>query len=137
MRSNSHTHAPQSDIGLAPYITLGPMTTQVLRYHDGATVQLGDIVDVGFGSGPTARVVVIVPTSEAAPGFIADEWSYLKQAFCCKTRSCSVYYTWIPWIANTFHFVGLLQVAMRPNPSIERTSSSKLRLLPAAAHVER
>ena len=24
-----------------------------------------------------------------------------------------------------------------PNPSIERTSSSKLRLLPAAAHVER
>ena len=55
------------------------MTTQVLRYHDGATVQLGDIVDVGFGSGPTARVVVIVPTSEAAPGFIADEWSSLKQ----------------------------------------------------------
>jgi len=38
---------------------------------------------------------------------------------------------------DTFHFVGLLQVAMRPNPSIERTSSSKLRLLPAAAHVER
>jgi len=29
----------------------------------------------------------------------------------------------------------LLMVA--PNPSIERTSSSKLRLLPAAAHVER
>jgi len=28
-------------------------------------------------------------------------------------------------------------VRMRPNPSIERTSSSKLRLLPAAAHVER
>ena len=79
MRSNSHTHAPQSDIGLAPYITLGPMTTQVLRYHDGATVQLGDIVDLGFGSGPTARVVVTVPTSEAAPGFIADEWSSLKQ----------------------------------------------------------
>ena len=26
---------------------------------------------------------------------------------------------------------------MSPNPSIERTSSSKLRLLPAAAHVER
>jgi hypothetical protein len=25
----------------------------------------------------------------------------------------------------------------RPNPSIERTSSSKLRLLPAAAHVKR
>jgi len=26
---------------------------------------------------------------------------------------------------------------LSPNPSIERTSSSKLRLLPAAAHVER
>ena len=28
-------------------------------------------------------------------------------------------------------------VALWPNPSIERTSSSKLRLLPVAAHVER
>jgi hypothetical protein len=28
-------------------------------------------------------------------------------------------------------------VSSQPNPSIERTSSSKLRLLPAAAHVER
>ena len=27
--------------------------------------------------------------------------------------------------------------ALRPNPSIERTSSSRLRLLAAAAHVER
>ena len=28
-------------------------------------------------------------------------------------------------------------VGVTPNPSIERTSSSKLRLLPAAAHVQR
>jgi hypothetical protein len=55
------------------------MTTEVVRYQHGETVQVGDIVDVGGGSGPTARVVVIVSTGEAAAGFSADEWLYLKQ----------------------------------------------------------
>ena len=35
-----------------------------------------------------------------------------------------------------FHFQAALH-RMRPNPSIERTSSGKLRLPPAAAHVQR
>jgi len=49
-----------------------------VRYSSGELVELGDIVDVGGGSGPWCRVVVIIPTGAAASGFVASEWSYLK-----------------------------------------------------------
>ena len=46
-------------------------------YHSGEDVRLGDIVDVGHGHGPRARVVVIIPTAQALDGFSAKEWAYL------------------------------------------------------------
>jgi hypothetical protein len=49
------------------------------KYLSGAEARLGDIVDVGGGHGPRMRVVVIIPTHEAAPGFSAAEWAYLGE----------------------------------------------------------
>ena len=48
-----------------------------LRYDSGDEVRIGDIVDVGGGSGPTMRVVVIIPSAEAAEGFDSVAWAYL------------------------------------------------------------
>lgn len=48
-------------------------------YATGEPVRLGDVVDVGGGNGPCLRVVVVIPTLEAAEGFDSEEWSYLKQ----------------------------------------------------------
>jgi hypothetical protein len=48
-----------------------------LRYASGDEVRVGDIVDIGGGSGPTMRVVVIISPAEAADGFDAAEWAYL------------------------------------------------------------
>ena len=48
-------------------------------YASGEPVSLGDVVDVGAGSGPQMRVVVIIPTSEAVEGFDAAEWKYLER----------------------------------------------------------
>ena len=48
-------------------------------YTTGEAVHLGDVVDVGRGNGPRMRVVVVIPTLEAAPGFDADDWKYLKR----------------------------------------------------------
>jgi len=48
-------------------------------YASGDEVRIGDIADVGGGHGPRMRVVVIIPSGEAAPGFNASEWAYLKQ----------------------------------------------------------
>ena len=47
------------------------------KYASGADVQLGDVVDIGAGNGPRMRVVVIIPTRQAAAGFNVAEWSYL------------------------------------------------------------
>jgi hypothetical protein len=49
------------------------------RYATGEPVQLGDLVDVGRGNGPKMRVVVVIPMQEAAAGFDASEWEYLKR----------------------------------------------------------
>lgn len=49
-----------------------------VRYANGDEVKLGDIVDVGHGNGPQMRVVVIIPTGQAAEGFDASQWTYLK-----------------------------------------------------------
>ena len=49
-----------------------------LKYASGAEVHLGDVVDVGAGNGPRMRVVVILPTHEAADGFNAAEWLHLE-----------------------------------------------------------
>ena len=49
-----------------------------IYYTSGDEVRIGDIVDVGGGSGPRMRVVVIIPSGEAAQGFKAEEWAYLK-----------------------------------------------------------
>lgn len=46
-------------------------------YHSGEDVRLGDVVDVGHGHGPRARVVIIIPTGQALEGFSAREWAYL------------------------------------------------------------
>lgn len=48
-------------------------------YSSGDPVRLGDIVSVGADRDKQMRVVVIIPTSEAADGFSADEWSYLAR----------------------------------------------------------
>ena len=50
-----------------------------IRYANGDEVKLGDIVDVGQGHGPQMRVVVIIPSGQAADGFDASEWAYLKR----------------------------------------------------------
>ena len=50
----------------------------VPKYASGAKVELGDVVDVGAGNGPRMRVVVVIPTRQAAAGFNAAEWSYLE-----------------------------------------------------------
>jgi len=49
------------------------------KYASGAEVRVGDVVDVGAGSGPLMRVVVVIPSQQAAAGFSAAEWSYLAQ----------------------------------------------------------
>ena len=49
------------------------------RYHTGEEVRVGDIVDVGGGNGPKMRVVVVISSGEAAPGFDAREWAYLRE----------------------------------------------------------
>jgi len=49
-----------------------------IKYHSGEDVRVGDVVDVGHGNGPKMRVVVIIPTGEAASGFNASEWAYLS-----------------------------------------------------------
>jgi hypothetical protein len=49
-----------------------------LHYASGERVRVGDIVDVGHGRGPRATVVVVIPTGEAAEGFTASEWAYLR-----------------------------------------------------------
>ena len=51
----------------------------VVRYANGDQVRIGDIVDVNEGKGPWMRVVVIIPSSEAADGFDPAHWSYLKK----------------------------------------------------------
>lgn len=48
-------------------------------YASGELVHLGDLVDVGAGSGPRMRVVVIIPTSDVAEGFDASQWKYLER----------------------------------------------------------
>jgi hypothetical protein len=48
------------------------------KYSSGDDVKLNDIVDVGGGSGPEARVVVVIPTGEASQGFDASDWAYLE-----------------------------------------------------------
>ena len=50
-----------------------------LKYASGSEVRLADVVDVGAGNGPRMRVVVIIPTQQAAKGFIAQDWAYLGQ----------------------------------------------------------
>lgn len=45
----------------------------------GELVQLGDFVEVGAGTGKKMRVVVIIPTPEAAEGFDASHWKYLER----------------------------------------------------------
>ena len=47
-------------------------------YRSGDDVRLGDVVDVGGGNGPRMRVVVIISAGQAAEGFSASEWAYLK-----------------------------------------------------------
>jgi hypothetical protein len=59
---------------------------EFFRYHDGQEVRLGDIVDVGGGNGPLARIVVIVPLSKAMPGFVAEEWAYLEQGIVLEDQ---------------------------------------------------
>jgi len=53
--------------------------SELPAYASGEPVHLGDVVDVGAGSGPQMRVVVIIPTSEAVEGFDAGEWKYLER----------------------------------------------------------
>jgi hypothetical protein len=50
-----------------------------VSYANGDEVRIGDVVDVGGGNGPRMRVVVIIPASEAAEGFNASDWAYLKR----------------------------------------------------------
>ena len=50
-----------------------------VRYATGDEVKIGDVVDVGQGKGPQMRVVVIIPTSQAAEGFEASQWAYLNE----------------------------------------------------------
>lgn len=50
-----------------------------LKYATGEEVRIGDIIDLDKGYGPHMRVVVIIPTREAAEGFNASEWEYLKK----------------------------------------------------------
>lgn len=57
-----------------------------LKYASGAEVQLGDVVDVGAGNGPRMRVVVIIPTHQAAAGFNAAEWSYLEHGIVLQDK---------------------------------------------------
>jgi hypothetical protein len=56
------------------------------KYSSGAEVRLGDVVDVGAGNGPRMRVVVIIPTHEAASGFDAAEWSYLGKGLMLQDQ---------------------------------------------------
>ncbi len=62
------------------------MSPQV-KYASGAEVQIGDVVDIGAGNGPRMRVVVIIPTKQAAAGFQAAEWSYLGQGIMLQDES--------------------------------------------------
>lgn len=48
-------------------------------YSSGEPVCVGDVVDVGARRGQRMKVVVVISTSEAADGFNADEWRYLKR----------------------------------------------------------
>lgn len=50
-----------------------------LRYATGEEVQIGDIIRLDNGHGPQMRVVVIIPAQEAAEGFTAEAWAYLKR----------------------------------------------------------
>lgn len=57
-----------------------------LQYHSGEEVLVGDLVGFGRGHEPKAEVVVLIPTGEAAPGFVAAEWSYLKDGVMLQTE---------------------------------------------------
>jgi len=50
-----------------------------MKYASGEEVRIGDIIDLRPGQGPRMRVVVIIPTNQAAEGFNASEWAYLKK----------------------------------------------------------
>ena len=52
---------------------------QPLHYASGELVQVGDTVALGSRAGPLLRVVVVIGAGEAAPGFKAEEWAYLKR----------------------------------------------------------
>ena len=48
-------------------------------YSNGEEVRAGD--ELGPGKqwdGQVTRVVVVIPTSEAVPGYVASEWGYLN-----------------------------------------------------------
>lgn len=57
------------------------------KYSSGAEVRLGDVVDIGAGNGPRMRVVVVIPTQEAASGFNVAEWSYLGKGVMLQDQT--------------------------------------------------
>ena len=60
------------------------MTAQ--RYMSGEEIRLGDFVDLGFGYGPQATVVVPIPSGPAAEGFKAEDWAYLESGFLLQAQ---------------------------------------------------
>jgi hypothetical protein len=84
---------------------------------DVAMSELGEEVSWGFGR--VALIVVLVPICFGLTFLVVQ--GVLPAIFSVRNQRCR-------------------PASLRPqapNPSIERTSSSRLRLLPAAAHVER
>ena len=50
-----------------------------IYYPSGEEIHAGDELGPGKDwDGQTARVVVVIPTSEAVPGFAGSQWAYLE-----------------------------------------------------------
>ena len=50
-----------------------------VHYPSGEEVRAGDVLGPGKEwDGQTARVVVVIPTLDAAQGYVASDWAYLK-----------------------------------------------------------
>lgn len=55
-----------------------------MRYLSGEMARAGDVVALDQGHRPTGRVVVLIESGEAVPGFKAEDWAYLKLGFMAE-----------------------------------------------------
>jgi hypothetical protein len=50
----------------------------LIHYSSGEEIHAGDVLGPELEDGQTVRVVVVIPTLEAVPGYEAAEWAHLE-----------------------------------------------------------